>query len=76
MQRFINTFFLFLFVLLALILPASAQVPTASVRGLVSDPAQATVPDATVVVKSKETGTERNVTKFSRRISGCQLAAG
>src|SRR5262245_14389381 len=61
MQRLINHFTLSLFVFLAIILPVGAQIPTASVRGLVTDPAQATVPGATVVVKSKETGTERNV---------------
>src|SRR5215510_207261 len=61
MQRLINHFTLSLFVFLAIILPVGAQIPTASVRGLVTDPAQATVPGATVVVKGKETGTERNV---------------
>src|SRR5262245_19569842 len=65
MLRFNNNLSRSLFIFLVLILPVSAQVPTANVRGLVSDPAQATVTGATVVVKSKETGTERNVTTNS-----------
>jgi Carboxypeptidase regulatory-like domain len=66
MYRPINNLSIFLFVFLALsFLPVSAQVPTGSIRGLISDPAQAIVPGAAVIIKSKETGAERNVSTNS-----------
>jgi Carboxypeptidase regulatory-like domain len=65
MHRPIKQFSLFFIFIFAIIQHATAQVPTASIRGLVSDPAQAIVPGATVIVKSQETGTERSVTTNS-----------
>lgn len=49
-------------VMLGLCAFASAQVPTGTIQGTVTDPSKAVVPGATVSVKSKGTGAERKVT--------------
>lgn len=48
-----------------LTLSALAQVPTGTIRGAVTDPSKAVVPNATVTVRNKGTGAERKVTTNS-----------
>jgi hypothetical protein len=50
------------FLLLAIMLPVWAQVPTGALRGAVVDPSKAVISGATVVVKNKATGAERKTT--------------
>jgi len=54
-----------LLLLFAFAIPAFAQAPTATIRGIVSDPSKAIISGAKVVAANKGTGAERNATTNS-----------
>jgi hypothetical protein len=58
--RLFNTFFTSFLLLLVLSIPALAQT-TATLRGTITDPQGAVVPNAKVIVRSQATGVERTV---------------
>jgi len=55
-----SRFLLFSLVLIAIAVTAVAQAPTASIRGIVSDPSKAIISGAKVTAANKGTGAERN----------------
>lgn len=57
--------FFALLLLIAVAVTAAAQTPTGALRGSVTDPVKATVSDALVTVKNKETGAERTAVSNS-----------
>lgn len=62
MKHSVSCFFA---LLLLIAVTASAQTPTGALRGSITDPAKATVSDALVTVKNKETGAERTAVSNS-----------
>ena len=62
MQRSVSLLFFFTSIILTIILPSMAQVPTGALRGTVTDPSKAVISGATVTVKNKGTGAERIAT--------------
>jgi hypothetical protein len=65
MRGFARFLSLFCFLVSLVALPSFAQAPTGTIRGTVTDPSKAVVPNATVTVKNKGTGAERKVTTSS-----------
>ncbi len=65
MQRSASQSLLLIFLFLALVWTAAAQVPTGALRGVVTDPSRAVVAGAVVTVKQKDTGAERSATTKS-----------
>jgi hypothetical protein len=64
MKYSVSCFFALL-ILIAAAVTASAQTPTGVLRGSVVDPTKAAISDASVTVKNKETGAERNASANS-----------